>query len=176
MYTGGMKINHVVGKGVNKMDNKVIIDDKEIIYILKNRKRLLDIIQKKIQSAYDNIESLDEIVGRISGGGISYGERTSSGCCTEGLFKVLMKRDAEHKKQMQEYEQTLYHLMQEEEKIHTIFKGLTTLSSADYELLDTLYVQDMTWEVYAIENDISVATLGRRKRKALTALKRALAG
>lgn len=149
------------------MEKKEVMDDKDIIYILKNRKQLLNIIQKKMEHAYGFIESLDEIIQRLSLQGMN--EESLGGASAE---KILLRRDLEHKKQIQEQEKILQCLLKEEEKIYDIFQGMAQLPAEDYELLDSLYVKEMTWEVYAKKNDISVSTLGRKKRKALDGLKK----
>lgn len=151
---------------------KDILTDKEIINILKYRKLLLDMIQKKMEHAYTVIESLDETIKRLCPKAVRYDlDKVDGGNAAGGLYQILVKRDSEQKRQLNEQEKVISSLIREEEKINRVFQCLVMLPADDYEVLDKLYIKNYTWDYYASQNNISISTLGRKKMHALNALR-----
>lgn len=143
------------------------LTDGEIKKVLMEGRQMLEAIQKKMDEAFGKMETLDETIRRVSVTSVDYGrDKIGISGKNDDMFRILEQRDYEQKKQIAQIQEELNELILEEEKINKVLHCMRRLPADLYVLIDSLYMNNETWEYYAAKNEISMSSLGRKKREA----------
>lgn len=147
-------------------------DEQEVISTLKNHKYNLEIIQEKIKSTYLRAESLNDMLKKNAYKSQNYSDiRVQNGFKNDPMLQILIQRDKDFENEQKHIREEIEYLMLQEERIKNIFKCLRMLPNDLFDVLNSLYVKQETWDYYMVKHNLSKSTISRKRNEAINLLR-----